>query len=55
MAAKYNRFDRILRGTDAHTPEYVLKMFEVIKGRPPTAKEAAQLQRKLPPVRDAKR
>jgi hypothetical protein len=43
MAAKNNRLDRILSGTDAQMPEYILKMFETIKGRPPTAKEIARL------------
>jgi hypothetical protein len=45
MVAKLNRFDRILSGTDAPTPGYILKMFEAIKGRPPTSKEIAQLRR----------
>jgi hypothetical protein len=45
MVAKLNRFDRILSGTDARTLGYILKMFEAIKGRPPTSKEIAQLRR----------
>jgi hypothetical protein len=45
MAAKNTRLDRILNGTDAQTPDYILKMFEAIKGRPPTHKEVAALAR----------
>jgi hypothetical protein len=55
MAAKNTRLDRILSGTDPRAPEYILKMFEVIKGRKPTPEERARLQRQIPTIRDAKR
>jgi response regulator of citrate/malate metabolism len=46
--------DRILSGIDAQTQEHVLKMFEAIKGRKPTAEELAQLRGKIPVAKDAK-
>jgi hypothetical protein len=54
MVAKNNRLDGILSGTDPQTPEYILKMFETIKGRPPTPKEIAQLRPKSRNVRNVK-
>jgi hypothetical protein len=54
MAAKHTRLDRILSVTDAQAPGYILKMFEAIKGRPPTSKEIAQMRRKVPAVKNAK-
>jgi hypothetical protein len=41
-------------GADARTPNNILAMFELIRGRPPTLEEIALLQRKIPISGNAK-
>jgi hypothetical protein len=46
IAAKPNRLERfLLAAIDAQQPDYIFKMFEAIKGRPPTPAEIATLRR----------
>jgi hypothetical protein len=44
----------LLSGAEARNPEFIIKLFERLKGRPATAEEITDLEREIIAARDSK-